>query len=215
MVHADEGLLFYNPFDISLKNGLGIYSQNFDLKNISQHPILRGASLNGITSIRMNGELYIIGYGSFSYLNGKRVSNDLLLFSSNSSRLLSNSISATSIDTVIALDNSNALLIGNIDKIENIPAQNALICDLIQQKCKVLNDGINLGLRDYLYLFSASYDRDGKIIYILYLKYFSSSQQYFLSLGKIHFKSLSILFSKKIQISFLQFLGIKTKVSEK
>ena len=172
------GLLVYDTSIQQYGNGFSYYTENFKLKNITQKSLKKGAIMKGIGSTIINNKEYVIMNGIFSFYQNQKIDNDLLFFSKNSSKFVLNSIFSTDVQTMILMNDNQVFLVGNIESVGNVPAENCLICDLIQEDCKVLNDGTQIGLPDYLSTISHSYNQIDQIIYIIYMRYIPHDGRY-------------------------------------
>jgi hypothetical protein len=161
-VKGDEGILIYNPGYNGI--GFGYYTENLDLKNISKGLAQNGASLSGVSSIKINNELMIIGFGKISLIKNQNL-GDLIIFTKNSYQIPFPTIIARSIESFTMLSESKFIIVGLIDSFGNIPANNALKCDFISKICTVVFDGIQNGLPLFSSLISSSYDNDGIVYY--------------------------------------------------
>ena len=196
------GLLTFNSEEENLGNGFGYYTQNFDLKNITSEKIKRKASLNGITSIRFKDEEQVIGFGRYSFIKNQKRKGLVTFSKNNTTKFLFEEINSNKIDYILKLNDDKLFLVGEIYSYRNIPAQNCLICDLKEEQCKVLNDGKQIGLINFYYLISISYDPTDQIIYLLYYKFLQSINSYGTALVTWNQNSRKKKFRKKKKIFF-------------
>ena len=70
---CNEGIVIYNPNLNSMNNGFGYYTEKLELKNISKGYAQNGASLRGISAVKINNEVLVFAYGKMSLIKNQKL----------------------------------------------------------------------------------------------------------------------------------------------